>query len=365
MTMQGNKAEKEKLELQEHYQIIIKKITDGSLVFFLGAGVNLCDRLPGQAFEPGKFLPSGKELAAHLAKEFSFPLKCSHCGKTLSVLKVKCAHCKMGFTAAEIPDLLRVSEYVSLKYGLVDLYRALHRLFAGSYAPTSLHTFIAHLPCILKNKGYRPARLLVVTTNYDDLMERAFVAVGQPFEMLTYAAQGTDHGKFLYWPSNADRPTIMPKPVGPIDPDHSGLSDEYPIILKVHGAINLADAKRDHFVIQEDDYIDYMVDMTDICNVLPTLLVDQLKTSSLLFLGYSLTDWNLRVILHRIWKRESREFRPQSWSIQLDPNEIDRKLWERRNVEFVDLSSYTELSLQKYVAALNERVQNLPESKAA
>ena len=39
-------------------------------------------------------------------------------------------------------------------------------------------------------------------------------------------------------------------------------------------------------------------------------------------------DWNLRVMLHRIWAEQSRSYK--SWAIQLDPNPIDEEFWHRR-----------------------------------
>ena len=49
---------------------------DGEIVFFLGAGVNLCGRPQGRGWTPGgKYLPTGQELADYLAERFRPPVE--------------------------------------------------------------------------------------------------------------------------------------------------------------------------------------------------------------------------------------------------------------------------------------------------
>jgi len=76
--------------------------------------------------------------------------------------------------------------------------------------------------------------------------------------------------------------------------------------------------------------------------------------SHFLFLGYSLRDWNLRVILQRIWGQQALDLK--SWAIQREqPNpklsEIDRKLWSDRGD--VDLLY---VPLDEYVTHLREEM---------
>ena len=105
------------------------------------------------------------------------------------------------------------------------------------------------------------------------------------------------------------------------------------------------------FVITEDHYIDYLT-RADPSTLVPVTLVAKLKRSHFLFLGYSLRDWNLRVILHRIWGEQKLHWK--SWAIQLDPHPIDEEFWDKRDVDILDVR------LQGYVSALRERIQALP-----
>jgi len=86
----------------------------------------------------------------------------------------------------------------------VKVWYTLHRR-----QQTSLHRFLATLPAVLRAEGCPPYQL-IVTTNYDDVLERAQVA-GEPFDLVWYAAEGEQRGKFWHLPpdgeaSNGARP---------------------------------------------------------------------------------------------------------------------------------------------------------------
>jgi hypothetical protein len=82
--------------------------------------------------------------------------------------------------------------------------------------------------------------------------------------------------------------------------------------------------------------------------------------SHFLFLGYSLRDWNLRVILSRIW--DGRRLASQSWAVQRENgrlSEIEKKLWRSRgdvDLLYVELDEYVanlraELTIETQAAA--------------
>jgi hypothetical protein len=206
-----------------------------------------------------------------------------------------------------------------------------------------MHEFLASLPRLLRAAGLPPRYQLIVTTNYDDVMERAFEAAGQAYEVVVYLANGDERGKFLHLRPDAE-PVLIERPN-----EYRDLSlDRRPVILKLHGAINRANEERDSFVITEDDYIDYLT-RTDISNLVPVTLAAKLRKSHFLFLGYSLRDWNLRVILHRIWGEQKLSWR--SWAVQRNPSALEREIWKARGVDVFDVR------LEDYVAGLTEKLQ--------
>lgn len=305
--------------LDEHYDRVVAALTEGRVVPFFGAGVNLCGRPEGVQWQRGsQYLPSGGELAEHLATKFKYPW-------------------------SDRSDLLRVSQYTAVMEGLGPLYLELRKLFDADYAATPLHKFFAKLPSLLRLKGIAPVYPLIVTTNYDDVMERAFEDAGEPFDLVAYVAEDKQHrGKFWHWPPGGE-PRIIERPN-----KYRGLSlDERSVVLKIHGAVDRENPDRDSFVITEDDYIDYLT-RTDISNLVPVTLAAKLRRSHFLFLGYSLRDWNLRVILHRIWGEQKLSW--QSWSIQLNPQPIEQRIWQKRDVDILDTS------LEVYIDELSKRI---------
>lgn len=310
-------------DLDPHFETVVREIIRGRVVPFLGAGVNLCGRAPDVAWQPGLTLPSGGELATHLAEEFGYP-------------------------PTDLIDLVRVSQYVDLMAGSGPLYEELHRLFDADYPPTVLHEFLARLPRLLRERGYPSRCQLIVTTNYDDVLERAFVAESQTYDLVTYVAVGENRGKFLHIaPGGKAHPIERPNEYLEISPDEDD-SLPRPVILKIHGAIDREDPERDSYVITEDHYIDYLT-RTDISNLVPVTLARMLRRSNFLFLGYGLRDWNLRVILHRIWGEQRLSF--ASWAVQLRPNPFDEAFWQQKDVRILDVP------LEIFVSELEERLQ--------
>jgi hypothetical protein len=57
-----------------------------------------------------------------------------------------------------------------------------------------------------------------------------------------------------------------------------------------------------------------------------------------------MADWNLRVVLNRLWGNEPLSYR--SWAVQAQPMALEREFWRRRDVDVY------ELPLESYVTAL-------------
>lgn len=299
-----------------HYTLVSELLADGEVVVFLGAGANLCDRPEDAGWEPGRFPPDGGELARALAERCHYP-------------------------NPEDLDLLRVSQYVDAILGEGQLYRYLHAVFDADYPPSSLHRLLGRLPARLRERDR--AQLLVLTTNYDDLVERSLADLGEPFDVVWYEAKrGPSQGRFLHRQPDG-KIVAIERPN-----KYTGLAlGERPVILKLHGAIDRADPKRDSYVVTEDGYIDYLAD-GDVGAQIPFSLRERMADSHFLFLGYSMRDWNLRVILKRIWGAQQLDLK--SWAVQREPGdagvrEIEEALWRDRgdvDLLYVSLKDYIE-----------------------
>jgi hypothetical protein len=304
-------------QLLEHCRMIALAFADGEVVPFLGAGVNLCGRPKDQGWKQGEFLPSGRELSEYLARRCGYPL-------------------------SDPDNLVRVAQYQATMQGGGPLYKRLREVFDADYKPSRMHEFLARLPKTLENLFERTRYQLIVTTNYDDALERAFTAADQPFDLFTYVAYGDDEGKFLHSrhsgnPDVVEGPNVIEDPSKFAEP----ILEAQPAILKIHGAVDRTANKRDSYVITEDHYIDFL-QRTELSKLVPLPLLTPLKESHFLFLGYSLRDWNLRVILQQIW--EEQEHGWSSWAVQHESSALDQKFWMRRSVDIqvVDLLDYVQ-----------------------
>jgi DNA-binding SARP family transcriptional activator len=290
----------------DHYADVVKALLTGRLVLVLGPGVSP---------------PGAPDVVEHLAKSFGYPV--TH-------------------GVAELP---RVSQYIATMTGLGPLYDALHELYATDFEAGDAHRFAAALARKLRDQG--APHPLVVTTGYDLALERAFTDAGEEFDVVTYAATGRNRGRFWHLAPNK-RPQVIEVP----NTYATELSlERRSIILKLHGCVD-RDAGREweSFVVTEDDYIDYLA-RDDLANLIPVALTAKLRRSHFLFLGYALRDWNLRVLLNRLWGEEKVGYR--SWAVQPEAPPLEIEFWRRRDVDVF------ELPVDEYVRTLESRFEEV------
>jgi SIR2-like domain len=311
-------------DLSNMYDLVVGRLLSGTVVPVLGAGANMGYRPPDVGFQWGRYPPSGRELAEELASYVRYP-------------------------KADVLDLARVSQYVTAKLGGGPLYDKLHTVFDADYPPTLLHHFLAQLA--RRTREAREAEavsecMLLVTTNYDDVLERAFDDAKEPYDLVTYINDG--RGLFQHIPFGGE-PSVIRLPN-----EYMGLPlERRTIIVKIHGAVDRRNCA-DSFVITEDDYVDYLT-RADIARLFPATLAKKIKKSHLLFLGYSLHDWNFRVMLYRLWKEQKfKNFK--SWAIEADPDPVDVATWDERGVNIL------RVRVENFVAAIEQR---LPPVEAA
>ncbi len=318
-----------------HYENVARLIVrDNTVIPFLGSVLHAGERSDVWSEACGS-LPDGDELAAHLAREFEYG-------------------------GGEPADLAEISQYVLLTMGRVDLYRTLRRVLTANCNPASVHRFLAALPAALEALG-RPNRYqLIVTTNYDDALERAFDEANEPYDLAVYMAHAEHKGKFLHVPFSGD-PQLIAVPNTyldfPIDDDGElGRT----IILKIHGAVDNARGPhpcRENYVTTENDYIDYL-SRAPIESLLPLQLLNKMRESHCLFLGYRVRDWNLRVFLQRVWGEQ--RLGAQSWAIADRADRVEKRFWNDLGVDLFDVPLTTYLDELRDRLAARERAEAQP-----
>ena len=277
---------------EDHFDQVLRALFDGRLVAVLGADV--------------------ADLATRLAQRFDY--------------------------AENGSGLPRVAQYIAVMKGSGPLYDELHALLDADVTPTPIHRFFASLPPALRERGV-PHQLLV-TTSYDLALETAFLEAGEEFDVVSYVAAGPARGRFCHIsPDGTGRMIDLPNTYA------TELSlEQRTVILKLHGQVDrAADREWESFVVTEDDYIDYLA-RSDVAGAVPVGLAAKLRRSHFLFLGYTMADWNLRVILNRLWSDQPLSYR--SWAVQPQAKPLEREFWRRRDVDV------QELPLERYVETL-------------
>lgn len=152
---------------------------------------------------------------------------------------------------------------------------------------------------------------LIITTNYDQLLEQALrLADKQPRVS-------------IYSPS-------LEATVDFRDP-----SPQNPVVFKVHGDVDRAET----IVVTDEDYIQFVLRMSnkDPYDPLPLTLKYHLTGWTTLFVGYSLLDYNLRLLFKSLrWKIDSANV-PDMYSVDRAPDPLILSVWhdQRRYVRFV------------------------------
>jgi hypothetical protein len=257
-------------------------------------------------------------------------------GSDVGALAARLAE-RFGYASAGDP-LTRISQYVALMKGSGPLYDELHTLLEAEVAPTPVHRFFASLPPLLRQHDV-PHQLLV-TTGWDLALERALLDAGEEFDVVSYVATGRHRGRFCHLAPDGSAGFIEI----PNQYSRELSLERRTIILKLHGRLDTSPEREwESFVVTEDDYIDYLA-RTDVSSAVPVRLAAKLRRSHFLFLGYTMSDWNLRIVLNRLWGDHPLSYR--SWAIQPESKPIEREFWRRRDVDVL------ELPLEQYVAVL-------------
>jgi DNA-binding SARP family transcriptional activator len=227
--------------------------------------------------------------------------------------------------ADEGETLVRAAQYVALMRGTGPLYDELHQLIGVSGAPTAVHRFFAALPPLLRERGV-PHQLLV-TTSFDLVLEQAFLDAGEEFDVVSYLATGPNRGKFCHLAPDGEMRVIEIPNRYATELD----LDRRTVILKLHGGIDSAPERAwESFVVTEDDYIEYLPSL-DVAAAIPVALAAHLRRNHFLFLGYGMRDWNLRVVLNRLWGGPTVSYR--SWAIGTGGGAAAHAFWRARDVD--------------------------------
>jgi hypothetical protein len=291
--------------LRECVAAVLRKFVDGRTVIVVGERVNGYGRISGEKWRQGQlqYLPTNTELAARLASSVTPSLP--------------------------VGSLVSVSQHYATVEGSDALQDELRTLLDADYESTSLHRLLATLPGRLRELGYPPRYPVLVTTNFDDVLERALEAAGEPFDLLAYTPSSRSFPAHF----KHRNPDGEVRPVAPAN-SYDGLAvDKRTVVLKVYGAL---DRREGDYVVAEDDYIDYGgAGGGDMNMLLPATLLAKMMNSHVFFLGYNPGEWSLRVFFRRIWAEQPFSNRV-AWAVGQLEDALEERFWRRRAVDVLD-----------------------------
>jgi formylglycine-generating enzyme required for sulfatase activity len=244
---------------------LVEQLCRGNCVLFVGAGISMG--------EGG--LPSGRQLAKELAERCDYP------GEDLS--------------------LNRVAQYYEDTIDRASLLQYVcQRIREARRDPLETHELIASLPF-----------KIIVSTNYDCLIERALEAANTPYNVI-----------------------VTDRQVPSWDEDKVNL-------LKIHGCVS----QWESIVIAKDDYWEFFDYRPNIANILSA----EAARRSLLFVGHGLGDDDFNRIYLQV-TRNLAEFRHKSYAVQLHPDPVNVAFWKAKRLEIIDADA------TKFLAALKQAV---------
>ncbi|SRR6266545_3114120 len=244
------------------WRTLVTRIGRGQCTPFLGAGVN-----------DQTILPLGGTIAETWADENQYPLEDRY-------------------------DLARVAQYLAIT-GLDPM----------DCKDDLCERWFTNVPLPDFNDAKNPLGLLAdlplplyITTNYDSLLYKALRLKGR--DPIREFCRWNDHPQILsrksVWEGNAGYRPIK----------------DAPVVYHLHGI----DEVRPSLVLTEDDYIDFLVRISQPANkLLPAFIQEAMAGTSLVFIGYRMADWTFRVLFRGLVNASPKGLQRVSMAVQLPP----------------------------------------------
>lgn len=132
---------------------------------------------------------------------------------------------------------------------------------------------------------------IYITTNYDNFMFEALKTRSNENR------EKNPEREICRWSSEVDQ-MLKLKQISPVLSPAYIPSPERPVVYHLHGYIEIPES----MVMTENDYLDFMIRLHEKDSpILPPQITIALATNALLFVGYSLADWDFRVLFRSIF----------------------------------------------------------------
>lgn len=219
-------------------------------------------------------------------------------------------------------NLQRISWYYETFAGRESLIKAVNNAVASTTQPSPLLNALAELDFPI-----------VITTNYDCLYENALSALKKRPETRIYnPTSGVTTRDFR------GRPKINER-----------------WLYKIHGCVT--DPRS--MVITDEDYINFVMRMSDSesFHPVPQAIRANFRDWTTLFVGYSLLDYNLRLLFQTLWRHVDPVDRPATFSLDPSP---DMLVMKRYSAAPSPLVWFIEQDSWAFIPRLYEEIMKRP-----
>ena len=263
---------------------------------------------------------------------------------------------------ADPPDpLSSITGYYESKTTRRSLWTNLHMIISGKNQPTPTHKLLAAAAKRHFEQAHVWQDYLILTTNYDCLMEDALDLAGVDYVVL--APRKSDQKVLVRFSDGIDSAEELTRMhSGNFYPDNLYLSKDgkMVVVCKMHGCLNprLTD-KDDGLVISDNDYVTYISQMNSAHGTLPSYVNTLMQDKAFLFLGYSLADWNVRSVFETIRKKRGQDFAGQDYAVTSYLGDYELEFFKRNGLAIL------KTDLNTYVHSVAEVLQKLKGNNSA
>lgn len=254
---------------------------------------------------------------------------------------------------ANPPDLLTsITSYFESIGDRGSLWDNLSAVIAQKNTPTETHKLLAR-----SARHHLAQKLaidyLIITTNYDCLMERALDDLNVPYAVLL--TRKNDQKVVVRFSENIpDYEYLEDLNKGDVDGSvangfvlqKAGDVRSVVVIYKIHGCLSpkLKRQEADGVIISDNDYVSYIKQMGKGNNVIPSNVNTLMNNKPFLFLGYSLSDWNIRSIFETMREKRNQFGGVQDFAVMYDVGEFEEIFFQRNDILIfkTDLNSFAD-----------------------
>lgn len=195
--------------------------------------------------------------------------------------------------------------------------------------------------------------LILISSAYDDALERSFDEAGKPYVELTSLVRPCEShgvGHIVVRHSGQKEPEIYQ----PIEEEISRFNwyeDKISLIFKIRGTCSNEMAKhdyqRDAMTLAESDYFSFARHADD---MIPAYLVKRMRDKVLLFVGFSPKSWEERLLVNALMARRDKVYPTEStYTVGTSNDPLEAAYWASQHVQQQSIDMH---KLDEYLEAL-------------